>query len=175
MHTHALRSPALIDSDSIEAPATPVVTDDQPVARRRTMVTRLLALLAVVVAVASLGACTAPSSSTKGAQIANLARSHIGAPYSYGAAGPGSFDCSGLVQYVHRQAGISIPRTSSAQLAAARPVSKSAGRPGDVVFIGNYHVGIYMGNGQMIDAPKSGTRVQQRAIWTSAYTLGRFN
>jgi cell wall-associated NlpC family hydrolase len=183
--THALRSSALVQFDSIavdpiaadltETPLPAVAGDDQPTPRGRTLVTRLLALLALVVAVASLGACTAPSSSTKGAQIANLARSHIGAPYSYGASGPGSFDCSGLVQYVHRQAGINLPRTSGGQLAAARPVSKSAGRPGDVVFIGNYHVGIYMGNGQMIDAPKTGERVQQRAIWTSGYTLGRFN
>jgi cell wall-associated NlpC family hydrolase len=182
---HALRSSALVEFDSMavdptaadptETPLTADVPDEQPAARRGTAVTRLLALLAVVVAVASLGACTAPSSSTKGAQIANLARSHIGQGYAWGGTGPSTFDCSGLVQYVHRQAGINIPRTSGSQLAAARPVSKSAGRPGDVVFIGNYHVGIYMGNGQMIDAPRSGERVQQRAIWTSGYTLGRFN
>jgi cell wall-associated NlpC family hydrolase len=53
-------------------------------------------------------------------------------------------------------------------------VSKSAAQPGDVIFIGNYHVGIYVGGGQMIDAPKSGDRVRQRAIWTSAYSVGRF-
>lgn len=168
MPSHALRR-------SVPAIPASEVEPEAPVARRRSMVGRLIAFLAVIVAVASLGACTAPKSSTKGAQIVNLARTHIGQPYRYGAAGPSSFDCSGLVQYVHRQAGISIPRTTGSQQAAARPVSKSAAQPGDIIFIGGYHVGIYVGGGQMIDAPKTGDVVRQRAIWTSAYTVGRLH
>jgi cell wall-associated NlpC family hydrolase len=172
--SHALRTPVSVESPAsdveiVESPAT-----ESPATRRRPL-SRLLALLAVIVAVASLGACTAPNSSTKGDEIVNLARTHIGQPYVYGAAGPYSFDCSGLVQYVHRQAGISIPRTTETQLAAARPISKSAAQPGDIVFIGNYHVGIYVGGGQMIDAPKTGDVVRQRPIWTSAYTIGRLH
>lgn len=169
MPTHALSTPVpAVASNSIETPAAPANS-------RRNPITRLLALLAVIVAVASIGACAAPSSSTKGQQIVNIARTHLGQRYVYGAAGPSSFDCSGLTQYVHRQAGISIPRTVGSQQAAARPVSKSSARPGDLIFIGGYHVGIYVGGGQMIDAPKTGDVVKQRAIWTSAYSVGRFS
>jgi cell wall-associated NlpC family hydrolase len=166
-------APALsVETLSVETSAveTPVVT-----AKRRAPIQRLLALLTVVVAVAALGACTAPRSSTKGQQIANIARAQIGKPYAYGATGPNAFDCSGLVYFAHRQAGISIPRTSSSQLGAARPVAKSQARPGDVIFFGSYHVGIYVGGGQMVDAPNAGRRVTQRPMWTSAYTVGRFN
>jgi cell wall-associated NlpC family hydrolase len=156
-------------------PALDATVDAGTARLRRAPLRSLLALLAVIVSVAALGACTAPSSSTKGQQIANLARTHLGQPYAYGAAGPSAFDCSGLTQYVHRQAGISIPRTTGAQLSAARPVAKSSARPGDLIFFGSYHVGIYMGGGQIIDAPKSGDVVRQRAIWTSAYSVGRLN
>jgi cell wall-associated NlpC family hydrolase len=164
--THALHTPVSVSaSTSVDAPAT----------RRRNPLALLLALLVVVAAVASLGACTAPSSSTKGQQIVNLARTHLGQHYVYGAAGPSSFDCSGLTQYVHRQAGITIPRTVGSQQAAARPVSKSSAQPGDLIFIGGYHVGIYTGGGRMIDAPKTGDVVKERPIWTSAYSVGRLH
>jgi cell wall-associated NlpC family hydrolase len=163
--THALRpvAPATTSSDAVpSAPARP------------TRLVRLFALLTIVAAVASLGACTTSNSGTKGAQIVSLARTHIGARYVYGGAGPSVFDCSGLTQYVYRQAGISIPRTTGSQLAAARPVSKASAQPGDLIFFGSYHVGIYVGGGQIIDAPKTGDVVRQRAIWTSAYSVGRF-
>jgi cell wall-associated NlpC family hydrolase len=165
--THALRS-------TMPATGPSVVSDDRPSVVRRTPLSRLFALLIVIAALASLGACTTAGNGTKGAQIVSFARSHIGARYVYGAAGPNTFDCSGLVQYVHRQAGLNVPRTTGAQQAAARPVAKSAAQPGDVIFIGGYHVGIYVGGGQMIDAPKTGDVVKQRPIWTSAYSVGRF-
>lgn len=168
MPTHALHTPVP------DVTSTTVEIEDTPTVRRRTPLTRLLALLAVIVAVVSLGACTAPNSSTKGAQIASLARTHLGARYVYGAAGPSTFDCSGLTQYVHRQAGLSIPRTVAAQRSSARWVSQSSKQPGDLIFFGTYHVGIYVGSGQIIDAPKTGDVVKQRAIWTSAYTVGRY-
>jgi len=161
--THALR------------PIMPAVADAPVATARRSTLARLLALLTMIVAVAALGACSAPAnSSTKGAQIANAARAQLGKPYVYGATGPGSFDCSGLTQYVHRQAGISIPRTSGAQQAGGRAIAKSQAKPGDVVAIGGYHVGIYVGNGQMIDAPKTGDHVKQRPIWTSSYVIKRY-
>jgi len=153
--THALR------------PTMPAVADAPVATVRRSALTRILALLTVIFAVTALGACTAPSSSSKGQQIANLARTHLGKPYVYGATGPSSFDCSGLTQYVYRQAGINIGRTTSQQAAQGRYVSASQAQPGDLVVIGNYHVGIYVGGGQMIDAPKSGDVVKQRAPWTS--------
>jgi cell wall-associated NlpC family hydrolase len=121
--THALNTPA------------PAV-EDHPVAVRRPTLARIFALLTVVVAVASLGACTTSNSKTKGAQIVSNARAQIGDPYVFGAAGPNSFDCSGLVQYAHRLAGINIGRTSQAQAAGGRSIAKSAALPGDVVAIG---------------------------------------
>jgi cell wall-associated NlpC family hydrolase len=112
---------------------------------------------------------------TRGDDIVRMTRTHLGAPYVFGAAGPSTFDCSGLVQYVHRQVGISVPRTSESQAAAARPVAKAAAQPGDLIFLlNNSHVGVYVGGGQMIDAPKTGDVVRQRAIWTSVYTVGRY-
>ena len=168
MLPHALHTPAPT------RPGQDRPDDDRPVATWRSPLARIFALLTVIAAVAALGACSPPaSSSTKGAQIVNAARTHLGQRYVYGAAGPTTFDCSGLTQYVHRQVGISIPRTVASQQAVAHPVSKSSAQPGDLIFIGGYHVGIYVGGGQMIDAPKTGDVVKQRAIWTSAYSVGR--
>jgi cell wall-associated NlpC family hydrolase len=105
-----------------------------------------------------------------------VAAAQAGEPYVYGASGPNAFDCSGFTQYVYRQIGKSIPRTTSAQQAAARPVSRSNARPGDLIFIGApaYHVGVYAGNGMFWTAPKSGDVVKLQRIWSSSYRVGRF-
>jgi cell wall-associated NlpC family hydrolase len=106
--------------------------------------------------------------------IVNIAKQYIGVPYVYGGASPSGFDCSGLTSYVYAQAGISIPRTASAQQSAATPVSNP--QPGDLVFFGYpaYHVGIYVGNGMMIDSPKPGTSVSYRSIFSGVSGYGRF-
>ncbi len=106
--------------------------------------------------------------------IVNIAQQYIGVPYVYGGSSPSGFDCSGLTQYVFGQAGISIPRTASAQQSAASPVSNP--QPGDLVFFGYpaWHVGIYVGNGMMIDSPKPGTSVQYRSIFSGVSGYGRF-
>ncbi|HQV84181.1 MAG TPA: C40 family peptidase, partial [Ornithinibacter sp.] len=85
--------------------------------------------------------------------VVNIARGLLGIPYVYGGSTPSGFDCSGFTQYVFRKAGISIPRTASAQQRAATRVSNP--EPGDLVFFGSpaWHVGIYTGNGMMIDSP----------------------
>ena len=167
MPTHALRTPVpTVASTSVE-------TADAPVVRRRNPLARLLALLAVIVAVASLGACSPPSSSGRGAQIARFAESHEGAPYVYGAAGPSTFDCSGLVQYSYRQAGLAVPRTSYQLASSGRAISNASAQPGDVVILGGgSHVGIYVGGGQMVDAPHTGAVVTRRAIYAS-YSVRR--
>ncbi len=134
---------------------------------------RLLALLTIVMAVAALGACTAPRGGTKGLQIANIARAQVGKPYAWGATGPNAFDCSGLAQFSYGRAGVGIPRTTGAQLGAARYVPQSAAQPGDLIFFGNYHVGVYVGGGQMVDAPGDGRSVLLRAPWTGSYSVGR--
>jgi cell wall-associated NlpC family hydrolase len=169
--SHALRTP--VPAVALPSAAPSLTVADRPVAARRTVLARLLALLTVLVAVAALGACSPPSSSTTGNRIASYARSHLGAPYVYGAAGPYVFDCSGLVQYSYRQAGIGIGRTSYDQAVEGRAISPSAAQPGDVIILGGgSHVGIYVGGGQMIDAPHTGASVMQRPIY-AAYSVRR--
>jgi cell wall-associated NlpC family hydrolase len=106
--------------------------------------------------------------------IVGIAQSFFGVPYVYGGSSPSGFDCSGLTSYVYRQAGISIPRTASAQQAAATRVSDP--QPGDLVFFGSpaYHVGIYVSPGRMIDAQRPGTVIGNHSIWTRPSGYGRF-
>ncbi|MDO4244213.1 MAG: NlpC/P60 family protein [Actinomyces sp.] len=109
-------------------------------------------------------AVSAPAPSANGSSIVAIAMQYVGRPYVSGATGPEAFDCSGLVQYVYAQAGISLPRTSYAQGAAGTMVSAAEAQPGDLVYYG-YHVGIYAGNGMMIDAGTTSTGVVYRQIW----------
>ncbi|MEW2509916.1 NlpC/P60 family protein [Streptomyces sp. NPDC046870] len=94
------------------------------------------------------------------------AYSKLGSPYVWGATGPNAFDCSGLVQAAYRSAGISLPRTTYAQINAGRRVSRSELQPGDLVFFysGISHVGIYVGGGQMIHAPNPSAPVRLAPI-----------
>lgn len=97
---------------------------------------------------------------TLGEVALDAAMSKLGAPYVYGAAGPNAFDCSGLVQWSYRQAGMELPRTSGAQLASGTPVSLNDLQPGDLVsFYGGGHSGLYAGDGNIIHASTSGTPV----------------
>ena len=106
----------------------------------------------------------AAPASASGSSIVSIAMQYVGTPYVYGGSSPSGFDCSGFVQYVYAQAGISLPRTSGAQAAAGTAVSMSEAQPGDIVYYG-YHVGIYAGNGMMIDAGNESTGVVYREIW----------
>jgi peptidoglycan DL-endopeptidase CwlO len=117
---------------------------------------------------------TAPDPAPSASGIVGIARSMFGVPYVYGGRTPNGFDCSGFTSYVYRQAGITIPRTASAQKAAATPVSNP--RPGDLVFFGYpvYHVGIYVSPGTMIDAQRPGTTIGYHSIWTKPSGYGRF-
>ena len=96
-----------------------------------------------------------------GDQIVATAMKYLGVPYVWGGTTPYGFDCSGLVQYVYAENGISISRTTYTQQAKATPVSFDDLQPGDLVFWGYsaYHVGIYIGNGQYIHAPAPGQSV----------------
>ena len=121
------------------------------------------------------------STTTNKAQaIVDLATKQIGKPYVWGAEGPSTFDCSGLTYYVFKNAvGISLPRTSTEQSKTGTTVSKSNLQPGDLIFsstngTGNVsHVGIYIGNNEMIHAPKPGDVVKKTKInnsyWDNAY------
>lgn len=83
--------------------------------------------------------------------IVDIAFRYVGTPYAYGGASPSGFDCSGFTWYVFQQAGISIPRSSSAQRNAGTQISASEARPGDLVWWPG-HIGIYLGDGQHIAA-----------------------
>ena len=105
---------------------------------------------------------------SKGEQIANKAKQYVGVPYVWGGTSPSGFDCSGLVQYVYNQCGISIPRTSQQQSTQGYEVSMSNLQPGDLLFWGSYgnayHVAIYLGNNQYIHAPQPGQNVTIQSL-----------
>jgi cell wall-associated NlpC family hydrolase len=105
-------------------------------------------------------------------QAAQIALRYLGVPYVWGGASPSGFDCSGLVMYVYAQLGISLPHYTVAQWSATLPISMSEIQPGDLVFFdGLGHVGIYVGNGEFVHAPHTGTVVQISRLtgsWASA-------
>ncbi|HEY2300363.1 MAG TPA: C40 family peptidase [Acidimicrobiales bacterium] len=98
-----------------------------------------------------------------------LALAQIGKPYVWGGTGPDAFDCSGLMQWSWAGAGIGMPRVAADQQTWAIPVPISQVKPGDLVFFGNpaHHVGMYVGDGLMVEAPHTGTVVQLSSIWAS--------
>ncbi|MEU9990498.1 NlpC/P60 family protein [Streptomyces sp. NPDC048045] len=106
------------------------------------------------------GSVAAPD--TRAAAAVAYAYQKLGSPYVWGATGPNAFDCSGLAQAAYHSAGVSLPRTTYAQINAGRRVSRSELQPGDLVFFysGISHVGIYVGNGQMIHAPNPSAPVR---------------
>ncbi|MGW7437746.1 NlpC/P60 family protein [Streptomyces sp. NPDC054849] len=100
--------------------------------------------------------------SGRAATAVMAARAAVGRPYVWGSTGPTGFDCSGLMVWSYRQAGVSLPRTSQAQRYAGRQVPLSQARPGDLVTYRSdaSHVGMYVGNGQVVHAPYPGARVR---------------
>lgn len=113
-----------------------------------------------------IGAC--PSVYVGGAAgiAARTACAQIGKPYVFGAVGPSSFDCSGLTQYAWRRAGKSLTHYTAAQWSQTTPVSRDNARTGDLVFFYSdlHHVGIYVGNGLMVHAPRTGKPVQMAKV-----------
>ena len=100
-----------------------------------------------------------------------FAYAQIGKPYVWGATGPGSYDCSGLVQAAWAAAGVSIPRTTYDQWAALPHIPYADIQPGDLLlYNGEGHVSIYVGNGYIIDAPRTGLNVEKIAESTSWYS-----
>ncbi|WP_431678176.1 NlpC/P60 family protein [Kitasatospora sp. KL5] len=110
-----------------------------------------------------LGTADVPTGSYT-ARAIEAVKSKLGSPYVYGATGPNQFDCSGLMQWAYRQAGVSIPRTSQSQAGAGTNVGTNIAnaKPGDlVIYYGDrHHVGMYVGGGQVIHAPHTGAVVR---------------
>ncbi|MEV7278526.1 NlpC/P60 family protein [Streptomyces sp. NPDC093111] len=106
------------------------------------------------------GPLTAPT--TRAAEAIAFAQAQLGKPYVWGATGPSAYDCSGLTQAAWRAAGVSLPRTTYTQINAGSRVSRSELAPGDLIFFysGISHVGLYIGGGQMIHAPRPGAPVR---------------
>jgi peptidoglycan DL-endopeptidase CwlO len=99
------------------------------------------------------------------------AKRQIGKPYEWGAAGPDSFDCSGLTQWSWKAGGRSLPHSSQAQYSATSRVGLNQLQPGDLVFYGSpiHHVGIYVGDGQMVEASETGKPVRYASIFRRDY------
>ena len=114
------------------------------------------------------------SAQQSSSQVVNIARGLLGIAYVYGGDDPSGFDCSGFTQYVFRKAGISLPRTASAQQRAGTRVSSP--KPGDLVFYGSpaWHVGIFTGGDMMIDSPRTGKSTSERNMFGTPTEFRRY-
>jgi cell wall-associated NlpC family hydrolase len=114
---------------------------------------------------------TIPTANTIGAQALNQALSRRGDPYVWGAAGPGEFDCSGLVVWAFAQEGISLPHYTGDLWNSGVHIPRADLEPGDLVFFfpDISHVGIYLGDGLMVDAPDFGEVVRVEPVYWGAY------
>lgn len=111
---------------------------------------------------------SAPVHTATSGGVVGIAAQYLGVPYVWGGTTPAGFDCSGFVQYVYAQAGISLPRTTYAQAALGTPISVSEAQPGDLLFWGSgnncYHVAIAVGGGRYIHAPAPGQSVSYGSV-----------
>lgn len=111
---------------------------------------------------------------SRGSEVVNYAYKFIGKPYVYGATGPNSFDCSGLTQYVYNKFGVKISRTTYTQVNEGTKVNRNDLKAGDLVFFNTEgsisHVGIYIGNGEFIHAPRSGKPVMVSSLSDGYYS-----
>jgi cell wall-associated NlpC family hydrolase len=112
-----------------------------------------------------------PADAGRGAQVVAIAMQYLGTPYVWAAADPSvGFDCSGLTKYVFAKVGVSLPHYAAAQYQLGSPVSKDQLQPGDLVFFrGLGHMGMYIGGGNMIHAPRTGDVVKISSIYESYY------
>lgn len=112
-----------------------------------------------------------------GLNALTLAKDYVGTRYCKGGISPRCFDCSGLIKYVYSKQGIKLPGFVSGQMKAANIIPKSLAQPGDLVFFVTksgypYHVGIYMGNNEILHSPKPGRKVRVETIWSSRVKFG---
>lgn len=149
----------------------------------KTKLTTLLAILAFSLVLSGCGSSPKYKNSRNSASkqaVIQTAKKMIGVKYRYGGTSPSrGFDCSGLVQYSHKAAGINIPRTTGQQYKAAKRISRKYLKAGDLVFFKTAvsravsHVGIYLGNNKFVHAPSTGKRVKISSM-TEKYWRKRF-
>ena len=141
------------------------------------VVVLLVALLSSLGLTTAGPAAAAPAAPTLGQRADAEARRHVGKPYSYGAAGPGRFDCSGFTMFVFARLGKRLPHNSRAQYAAVRHVPNSAKQVGDLIFTKRRgritHVGIYAGGSDIWSPVQTGDRVRRQSFARRDYVVGR--
>jgi cell wall-associated NlpC family hydrolase len=149
-------------------------------ARAREQAARLALVAAAAARTRALGLegfATAPPPTRAAAAAVHAALGQLGRPYRWGATGPGEFDCSGLTSWAYQQAGVALPRTSRSQWSAGSHVAVAALLPGDLVFFGTdardpgtiHHVGMYVGQGLMVNAPYTGAVVRVEPVRPGGY------
>jgi cell wall-associated NlpC family hydrolase len=121
------------------------------------------------VAPAASAGSTKPSAADRGAAAAALAAKMVGKPYKYGGSSPSGFDCSGLVSYSFKQAGVALPHNTAQQRTTSRLIKVAELRRGDLLFFDQEgkkhgHVAIYLGEGRFVHAPSSGKSVRTDAL-----------
>jgi cell wall-associated NlpC family hydrolase len=115
-----------------------------------------------------------PAPSSRAAIAVAYARAQLGKPYVFATAGPATFDCSGLTMAAWRAAGVRMDHYSGSQAAAFPKVAWSQLQPGDIVvfYADFHHVGLYIGGGQMINAPQTGDVVKIASAWRTSFQFG---
>jgi cell wall-associated NlpC family hydrolase len=166
-------------------PAAPAALPEQPTMRIKDLVNGVAAQMQAAqlqrvtpatrsyTTVANTTALSSPAAMRKAAMTTALAK--LGKPYRWGAMGPNAFDCSGLVKWSFAQSGRSLPRTSRAMASVGTPVRKADLQPGDLVFFYQpiSHVGIYIGNGKIVHASRSGQPVKISDMSRMRFTTAR--
>jgi cell wall-associated NlpC family hydrolase len=160
-------APAISVAGAATTPATAVMTFDRPAAAP------VAARPAVTASVAPV-AVRAPMAAGRSSAM-QKALGKLGAGYRWGATGPSSFDCSGLVFWSYRQIGVTLPRTSRAMSSVGTPVTKGNLQPGDLVFFYRpvSHVAIYIGNGKVVHASTAGSPVKISSLSTMPFATAR--
>jgi cell wall-associated NlpC family hydrolase len=135
----------------------------------------LIVLFALALTLPAPAAAAGREETELGVRIARYAKKFVGVPYVYGGMSPRGFDCSGFTAYVYRRFGIKLPHYTVTQFRRGRNVRVGRLRPGDLVFFhGLGHVGLYVGRGRFIHAPRRGMRVRVEPLagWYRSRLVG---